>query len=146
MSLSDMSFEEKSTWVSLAAILFVYASYFSQVFEGLVNNNLNKGEVAGLFIGAVVILVIIQVVLQIILAASNSKDADRPNDERDRLFALRAGYASDWILSFGILTIAVAIFLKDLDSLWAANLLFLLFVISQVVSYALTLFFYRRGY
>ena len=146
MNLSNVTFEEKSTWVSLAAVLFVYGGYFSQVFEGLMNNSLNKGEIGGLFIGSVVTLVIIQVVLQIILAVSNSKDANRQSDERDRLFALKAGYTSDWVLSFGILTIAVSIFLHDLDPLWTANLLFFLLVVSQVVCYVLTLFFYRRGY
>ena len=146
MNLSNVTFEEKSTWVSLATTVFIYAMYFSQVFEGLMNNSLNKGEVAGLFIGSVVTMIIIQVVLQIILAARNSKEASRSGDERDRLFAMKAGYTSDWVLSFGVLIIAVHIFLNDLNSLWTANLLFLLFVVSQVVCYVMTLFYYRRGY
>lgn len=146
MSLNNVTFKEKSTWVSLVIMLFVYGGYFSQVFDGLLNNNLNKGEISGLFIAAVVILVVFQVIFHIIIAASNLKDADQPNDERDRQFAMKAGNASGWVLGFGVLTIAVHIFLKDLDAMWTANLLFLLFIVSQTVCYILTIFYYRRGY
>lgn len=146
MNLNNVSFEEKSSWVSLIIILVVYGKYFSMVFDGLVNNHLNKGENVGLFIGAVVVLVIFQVIFHVIAALSNPKDANQPTDERDRLFSLKAGYASDWVLSFGVLSLAVLVFIKDLNSIWTANLLLLLVVMANVVSYATTIFYYRRGY
>jgi len=146
VNLNNVTFKEKSTWVSLVIMLFVYYGYFSRVLDGFLNNSLNKGENVGLFIGAVVVLVIFQVVFQIIAALSNVKDADQPTDERDRLFAVKAGNASGWVLSGCVLTIALLIFVEDLNSIWAANLLVLALVISQVVCYIVTLFYYRRGY
>lgn len=146
MKLSNLSFEEKSTWVSLAIMLFVYGKYFSRVYDGLLTNSLDKADISGLFIGAVITIVVFQVIFHIIMAASNLKDADQTNDERDRLFAIKAGNASGYVLVIGVLTIAVAVFIRDLNSMWTANLLLLSLVISQVFCYILQLFYYRRGY
>jgi hypothetical protein len=54
MKSLNVSFEEKSTWISLAIITFVFAGYFSQVYQGLISGTLEKVAVFGLFIGAVV--------------------------------------------------------------------------------------------
>ena len=68
MKSLNMSFEEMSTWVSLAIITFVFTGYFSQVYEGLLSGNLDKAAITGLFAGAV----------SDDLWAALSKYADRP--------------------------------------------------------------------
>lgn len=146
MKSLNVSFEEKSTWVSLAIITFIFAGYFSQVYQGLVNDTLDKGAVLGLFIGAVVSIIVLEIVLHIVIAVLNVKDADQPNDERDRLFSMRAGNISGWVLGIGVLIIASQTFVQELDSLWVANLLLFAVFVSQVVSYVLQIFYYRRGY
>jgi len=146
MKSLNVSFEEKSTWVSLAIITFIFAGYFSQVYQGLVNDTLDKGAVLGLFIGAVVSIIVLEIALHIVIAVLNVKDADQPSDERDRLFSIRAGNISGWVLGIGVLIIASQTFMQELDSLWVANLLLFAVFISQVVSYVLQIFYYRRGY
>lgn len=146
MKSLNVSFEEKSTWVSLAIITFVFAGYFSQVYEGLMSGTLDKVAVLGLFIGAVISIVVLQIGLHIVIAILNAKDADQTSDERDRLFSMKAGNISGWVLGFGVLTISAQTFMRDLDSLWVANLLLFAVFVSQVVSYALQIFYYRRGY
>ena len=146
MKSLNISFEEKSTWVSLAIMLIVYTGYFSQVYDGLLNGTLDKAAVSGLFIGAVVTLVILEIVLHIVIAAFNHKDADQPRDERDRLFTMKAGNISGWVLGIAVLMIAAHTFIQDLDSTWVANLLLFAVFVSQVTSYALQLVYYRRGY
>jgi len=146
MKSMNISFKEKSTWVSLAIIIFVFAGYFSQVYEGLISGTLDKATVFVLFIGAVVAIIVLEIALHIVIAILNAKEADQPSDERDRLFSMKAGNISGWVLGFGVLTIAAQTFIRELDSLWIANLLLFAVFVSQVVSYALQIFYYRRGY
>jgi len=146
MKSPNMSFEEKSTWISLAIITVVFTGYFSQVYEGLLSGNLDKAAVTGLFIGAVIAIIVLEVVFHIVVSAFNVKDADRPTDERDRLFSMKAGNISGWVLGFGVLIIAGHTFMKEPDAIWVANLLLFVVFVSQVVSYALQIFYYRRGY
>jgi len=142
----NMSFEEKSAWVSLAIITFVFTGYFSQVYEGLLSGSLDKAAVAILFAGAVIAIIVLEIVFHIVLAILNVKDADRPTDERDRLYSMKAGNISGWVLGIGVLIIAGHTFMKEPDAIWVANLLLFVVYVSQVVSYALQIFYYRRGY
>ena len=146
MTSLKLSFEEKSTWASLAIILIVFSGYFSQVYDGLIDGILDKAAVTGLFFGAVVTVVILEIVLHIVIAAFNHRDADQPRDERDRLFAVKAGNISGWVLGIAVLIIAAHTFIQDLDSTWVANLLLFAVFASQVTSYTLQLVYYRRGY
>ena len=146
MKSPNMSFEEKSTWISLAIITVVFTGYFSQVYEGLLSGNLDKAAVTGLFVGAVIAIIVLEVVFHIVVSAFNVKDADRPTDERDRLFSMKAGNISGWVLGIGVLIIAGHTFMKEPDAIWVANLLLFVVFVSQVVSYALQIFYYRRGY
>ena len=142
----NMSFEEKSTWVSLAIITFVFVGYFSQVYEGLLSGSLDKAAVTALFTGAVIAIIVLEVVFHIVIAARNVKDADRPNDERDRVFSIKAGNISGWVRGRGVVLIAGHTFMKEPEAIWVANLLLFVVFVSQVVSYALQIFYYRRGY
>jgi hypothetical protein len=142
----NVSFKEKSIWISLAIITFILVGYFSQVYQGLVSGNLDKTAVSGLFMGAVVSIIVLEIVSHIVIAALNVKDADQPSDERDQLFSMKAGNISGWVLGIGVLIIAAQTFKQELDSLWVANLLLFAVFVSQVVSYALQIFYYRRGY
>lgn len=141
----NLSFEEKSTWASLVILLFVFTGYFSQVINGITSGSLDKAEVTGMFFGAVITVIVMEIVLHIAIAVFNVKDADQSTDERDRLFSMRAGNISGWVLGFGVLIIAAQTFMKDLNPLWVANLLLFMVFISQIVSYALKLYYYRRG-
>ena len=141
-----MSFEEKSTWISLAIILLVSTGYFTQVFEGISAGDLDKADITGLFFGAVITVVVLEVALHIAIAIFNVRDADQSMDERDRLYAVKAGNISGWVLGIGVLTIAAHTFIQDLNPLLVANLLLFMVFVSQIASYALKLFYYRRGF
>jgi hypothetical protein len=146
MNLFNMSWEEKSTWASLLIILLVFTGYFSQVFEGLAADTLDRAEVSGLFIGAVVSVIVLEILLHIVIAVFNVRDADQPRDERDRQFSMKAGNISGWVLGAAVLTIALHAFMYENSSIWVANLLLFAVFVSQIVSYSLQLFYYRRGY
>lgn len=146
MKSLSFSFEEKSTWVSLAIILIVFGGYFSRVFDGLVSGTLDKAEVSTMFIGAVVTVIVLEIALHVVIAAINSKEANQSRDERERLFSMKAGNIAGWVLGAGVLIIATRAFMLEMDSLWIANLLLFAVFVSQLVSYVLQILYYRRGY
>ena len=86
----NMSFQEKSVWVSLIIILLAFGSYFSSIYDGLQAGSLDRLEVVGLFIGLVVTVIALQIAGHIVIALANPKDADQPGDERDKLISLKA--------------------------------------------------------
>lgn len=146
MGSLNMSFEEKSIWVSLFIILFVFVAYFSQVFEGLAADNLHKAEVSGMFIAAVVSVIVLEIGLHIAIAIFDVKGADQPTDERDRLFSMKSGNISGLVLGILVLMVSFMSFTHEFSGVWIANILLFAIFISQIVCYALQLFYYRRGY
>jgi hypothetical protein len=146
MKNMNVSFKEKSVWISLVIHLLVFIAYFSQIYHGLINGTLDKAGIFGLFIAAVIYVIVLEIISHIVIAVLNRKDANQPSDERDRLFSIKAGNISGWVLGAGVLTIAAQIFIVEINPLWVANLLLFAVFVSQIASYAMQLFYYRRGF
>lgn len=142
----DMSFEEKSIWVSLLIILFVFVGYFSQVFEGMFSGSLDKADIFAMFIGAIISVVVLQIVLHSVIAIFAVKDAQSSRDERDRLFAMKSGNISGLVLGISVMMISLVTLAHEFNSLWVANILLFAVFVSQIVDYVLQIIYYRRGY
>lgn len=141
----NLSFREKSTWVSLIIVTVVWLNYFIRIRPALFDGSIGRLESIGLFVGAVVVLVVMQIIGQII-AVSTSRSADQSADERDKSIASKAGNISGWVLSFLVVTVGGYALFIDVSSVVIANWLLLSLVLSQIAEYALTLFYYRRGW
>ena len=142
----DLSFQEKSYWASLIIMSVVWVNYFVRIQPALVDGSLSREDSIGLFIGAVVILVILEIITHIVLAATNSKAADQPADERDKSIKRQAGNIAGWVLGVCVVMIGGFAMFKEVSSVLVANLLLLALVMSHCVDYALALFYYRRGF
>jgi len=142
----NMSFQEKSVWFSLIIILLAFGSYFSNIYNGLLAGSLNPEETLGLFIGMVVTIVALQIMVHIVISVVESEDADHSGDERDKLISLKAEMPGGLVLGFGVVTLALYLMFHNVQSVVTANLLLLLVVISQVVTYLLEIYWYRRGF
>ena len=142
----NMSFQEKSVWVSLIIILLAYGSYFSNIYDGLLAGSLSRVETMGLFIGMVVTIIVLQIVVHIVIAMVEPEDADHSGDERDKLISLKAEMPGGLVLGFGVVTFSLYLMVHDVQSAITANLLLLLVVVSQVVTYLLQIYWYRRGF
>lgn len=143
MPFSDLSFREKSALAMGALFLAITAFYLIDVQpiswrEGIappVDRHFIKITIASI-VGAIII--------QSTLAARNPKEADTPADERERQVLDRAGHLSGLVLGFG----AIAALLNYLvhaqgDLLFHGILISLL--VSNIVEYALQIWFFRRG-
>ncbi|HEX2513245.1 MAG TPA: hypothetical protein VH257_00975 [Chloroflexota bacterium] len=138
----DMSFEEKSAWIVLCSLVGVFGLYF------LVAARMLTAGVTDAVAPFVPLFAVVVVLLVIVLAVGHAAAAivARPDgpDERDKQIERRAESGSSWILAVGVLAAAFGLALP-LGRAWIANGLLMALFVSEVVSYGLRLYFYRRG-
>lgn len=137
----DASFEEKSAWIQLAALVVGLGAYF--VFAGMM---LARGELAlpayaPLFTAATVFMVILLVVGHAAAALTRKPE---PADERDRLIVWKSEARSSWLLGTGIIT-GITGLLFSMPTVWVAHVLLGSMFLGEVLSLTLRLKYYRRG-
>ena len=157
-----MSYKERSTWISLAILIYIWLEYFSELFALYNANQLNVDAVNGLLLTVVIKTIVLEIVLQIILAIIDNKDANYSADERDILISLRGSQYAYGILSVGAflavfytifptLTIFTLIPIKELVLIALPNeyklmhLIIVFALMAEITKFATQLFFYRRG-
>jgi hypothetical protein len=94
-----------------------------------------------LFAVASALLVLVLVVGHVAVAIASRPEG---RDERDRLISWRAEHNSSWVLGAGVLA-AIFGLATPIEKVWIANGLLLALFLSEVASYALRLYYYRRG-
>jgi len=142
----DMSYGEKSAWVSLVTMGAAYAWYFSKYGPALAAGELVFGDIFGALIGLVILIVIVEVILHVALGldiARSGADAEVTGDERDALIEVRANSISSYVLGAGAIT---GIFCAALQTpVVTAHVLLLSLVAAETVKLVTQLVYYRRG-
>lgn len=144
--LKSMGFREKSLWVESAVMFCLWIWYFGKIGEGLLAQNLDQQETFGFFVTMIVVVIVLSVFSQIVLAIVSPKGSDSPADERDRLFAWRAGSHSSYMLAAGIIMVAIYSMVNGTPATVMVHMLILLLVAIEILTNALQIFYYRRGY
>jgi len=139
-----MSFREKSAWISLLAYLTIYGFYFANVALALARGEADGGHFLGLLSKSVVLFVLVTVVLTIVLAIGAPKDAQTPEDEREKLIKLKANSAAGYVLATGVV-VAIGALYFDAKSFLVINLLFFVLVMFEVFKIAAQLVLTHRG-
>lgn len=140
-----MTFQEKSIWVTVVVTVIIFGYYFTQAIIIISNPSIPEVALIGLFIGVTVITIIVQIVLQSVLAIANRKDAEKGEDERDKLIELKATRISYFILIFGVWTTCISILIIS-STIILANLLLFFFIIAELTGFISQLIYYRRGF
>jgi hypothetical protein len=139
-----MSFREKSAWISLLLYLGIYGFYFTQVAVAVTRGEAGGGRFLGLFGQSVVLFVAATIVLTVIAAVLAPKDAQAPQDEREKLIALKANSVSGYVLA-GAVVLVIGVLFFGADEFLTINLLFFALVLSEVCRVAAQLVLTRRG-
>ncbi len=146
-----VSRNEKTSWITLASIFFVFVPYFYKIFFAIGIFKVDTKISLGLFIGAAVLSTFVAIVSEIILAAL---DPDETTDEREKMIGLRSSEFGYWTLSAGALTIALHVMgvmnwkefgFEELSGAGVAQLLLAAFVLAEIVKYSSAIFLYRQG-
>jgi hypothetical protein len=139
-----MSYEEKGTWVYLVIAVVGYTVYLSlvlpQVIGGVAVGDVDYVPVMLWTIGGAIVASIIGRILVEIIFPSESTKGDVRDRDIDRL-GERVGSSFVVIGAVGALVLAM---LKA-DWFWIANVVYLCFVLSALLSSITRLVAYRRG-
>jgi hypothetical protein len=135
------SFEEKSVWVQLIAMVIGLGAYFVIAARMMAEGVTALPAYAGLFIAATVFMVVLLIVGHILAAVSGRVEG---RDERDRIISWRAEHNSSWLLATGVLC-AITAMVIGIEPVWVVHCLFASLVASEILGYLLQLVYYRRG-
>lgn len=139
-----MSFEEKSTWVTLMAFLLAYSWYFLTMLTGIQESSVADLPYRGVMLGTVIGLVSIIVVSHVVIAAMAPDESDEV-DERDREIKRRGEYVGGYVATAAALT-GMGMAMYEIEHFWIANTILLVLVLSEIVSSLVKIYCYRRGF
>jgi amino acid transporter len=140
----NLSFQEKSTWVTLILTVLIFGYYFAEAISIFQNESVDNSTIAGLFISAIIFAIIFYSISHIILAVINRKEAEQNEDERDKLIELKGVRLSYYVLVAGVFVTGSSLFMTS-SPLILANIIFFFFILGEVIGYVSKLIFYRRG-
>lgn len=152
-----MSFNFKLSWVQVLITLFIAGFYLTNALSLAEASQLTDEALRGLVVKAVIAMVVLQIIIITVVSIINSKDAERGDDERDKLIKLygdQAGYTCVMAL---ITVIMIMLWAEKLDRVIPPNfhslsdasnmlhLVFLSYLFAEVAKNARQLWCYYRG-
>ena len=97
-----MSFREKHLWISIFSSVIVWAVYFRELIQRVLNGGLEDGRFAGAmgigFAGAVFVVALIEVTLTLLATWTTPKAERGARDEREIHAALKASHVALMVL------------------------------------------------
>jgi hypothetical protein len=157
MKEAAMSFEEKLTWVSATTTVIVVTAYAWIVGGQLAATPVTEIAYQRPMIIAVVAMILLTIAGTIVTAivtaisaeitepgSAENLDIDR-SDERDKSIS-RRGDLVGYYVSSALMLGALALTMLEYEYFWIANAMFAAFVVAGLVSSAVKLVAYRRGF
>ena len=139
-----LSFQEKSLWVSLAALVAAFGGYLLSVLEAVVSATAGVDVVpqqAGSFLAATMVLVVLLVAGHAVMALL---DRQTQADERDRSIELRGGKYGSCALGTGVFLALCTAPLTQGNAVMA-HVLLGSWALAQGIEIISQLVMYRRG-
>ena len=137
-----MPHQEKTSWLSLIAIVLTFGPYFA-VVANTPPRPLPDLHMLIWFAMAVVAQIVVQIVGHVWFAVRSPEDASTPADERDHAIQRRSISWAYYVLMVGM--ILVGCVMPFNSSGWAIiNAAIFMIVVAEVVHYGMMVFSYRR--
>ncbi len=137
--MHDLTFQEKSLWLTLIAVVLTYTVYYLNVMPPIEGRMLAPHIFQfAYYMGVLVAFVAIS---HIVLAI---KQKQEPVDEREKLIRLKADAVSSYILNSGVF-IAIVVALLVPGNFWFIHTINFFAVLSEVVNSIQQLRAYRKG-
>ena len=155
----DMSFKEKSAWISLISTVCIFGYYFYSIIMLIgVPADIAKEAAKTYLIQAVILSIAVEVIFHSVLAATNRNSADIEGDERDKTYEYKANSLGYSVLVVGVVMTLGGIITLEYNPRWAehsrvmqfpmqiAHILMFSFILSEIVRFAGQIYYYRRGH
>ena len=143
-----MSAEERNTWVQAIVSAAAYIVYAVVILNRAGSTALSEVAYAGTMIwitGATIVAIVTGLILSAIFGVVANKENEQKASEHDKRISIKGD-------SFGLFALATgaggAMVLAMLEAphFWIANVIFLGFTISSVLSSVVNIISYRRGF
>jgi protein-S-isoprenylcysteine O-methyltransferase Ste14 len=139
-----MSFEEKGTWIQALVVILVPGIYFATVFSQVRTTPVTDIDYQGPMLASVGAAITLLIAASIAIAIAWPKDADK-SDERDKEINRYGEYIGSFVLYGGAL-VALGLALAEFDYFWIANLIYATLVLAGLITTAVKILAYRRGF
>ena len=138
-----MSFDEKNTWVFGFIALAGYATYLVLLFTQLGDRPLWEADYVWPMVGSILGAIAAGILGGIVLGILNPKEAGK-SDQRDKqIYRFGEQVGNSLVVIGGIGALLLCFF--EVPHFWIANLLYLCFVLSGILSAMARLSAYHRG-
>lgn len=139
-----MAYEEKRAWIYAVASVVAYALYAAIVLSRAGDIPLTHVRYVKTLIWTVGLSIAVQIVLSIAVSVASPRDRDK-KDQRDREIGRFGEHIGQSLVVVGGVA-ALVLAMVEADSFWIANVLYLCFTLSAVLSSVAKIFAYRRGF
>jgi len=140
----SMSFREKTAWVTLLAIVAVSLMYWFHVPTLFAPHP--GARVLHAMGASVLAYILVELVAWIVLRVKYPRDARTPKDERERLIDLKAIRVAYYVFVVGAIGgMFVTLHVMGAHIVGLGMVIFMAFVLSQIVKHAARILYYRRG-
>lgn len=139
-----MSFEEKSAWIMGVTAVGGYAAYLIVVLTMAGSVPLADVPYVAPLLWSVGAAIVASILLHIVIGIASPKDAGR-KDQRDREIYRFGEYTGQSFLVIGGVA-ALLMAMLEVDYFWIANVIYLAFVLSAILSSIAKIVAYRRGF
>ena len=139
VGVRDMSFHEKSLWISLVGLVLCFGWYFGLALPGH-GESVSPEQVVAFFV-AVAVLVATQIAGHAVAAIV---DRRTEMDERDRLIQMKGVRNGAYVLATGVFFSLCTAVMSD-GNFWFTHVLLASWIVAQVVETGSQLAMHRRG-
>lgn len=139
-----MSFEEKRAWIMVVVTTSTYAAYIAIILGRAENVPLTEVPYVSTMLWAIGAAIVANIVLHIAVAIVSPKDADK-KDQRDREIHRFGEYIGNSFVVVGAVA-ALGMAMAELNYFWIANVIYLAFGLSAILSSVAKIVAYRRGF
>ena len=138
-----MAKEEKSAWIMLFVTVGAYTTYLT-VLLGRVGSGLLVGTpYSALMLSTILGAIVATILINILVSIATDRDGHK-KDQRDREIYRSAEYIGHAFVIMGSVA-ALILAMRQADYFWIANVLYLGFVLSAVLSSITKIVMYRLG-
>ncbi len=140
-----MAFREKLAWISVLTMSLVYGWYFWTVFPLARAGAGGAFHYAKLLQGTIFAVVALQVILTIAVAIFSPREAREPQDEREKLIALKGTRTAYFVLVTGALLVSVSGIFFGTNAVLLGNDALLIVVVGNLTKDITQIVHYRMG-
>ena len=139
-----MSREERNTWIFGAVAITAYTAYVIVIVGRADGGSISAVDYVAPLLWSIGLAILANILLSIIASIASGKEA-MIKDQRDREIFRRSEYIGQSFVIAGAVA-ALLMAMAEWEYFWIANVIYLAFVLSAVLSATARIIAYRKGF